>query len=238
MPVEAARVYVGGKWRRVIHCNNCGRQAISAGQGLCRTCYSRWHYAQNKEKYHAAGRRYYHRNLEAQRRRSRKYHACNRAREREYSSRYRQEHPGRRQSIEAAYRERNRERERQRAADYRKEHPGKRRITCKKWYEENKERVFAQARRRGARLHNVPVNDFTVADWQVVLDHYGHRCAYCGGAGPLERDHIIPLSRGGFHTISNIAPACRFCNASKGSRTPAEARMYLWLLPVIIDKSL
>ena len=32
---------------------------------------------------------------------------------------------------------------------------------------------------------------------------------------PLQRDCVLPLSRGGRYTLDNIAPACGSCNASK-----------------------
>lgn len=57
------------------------------------------------------------------------------------------------------------------------------------------------------------------AEWQSILEKHGHRCAYCGrGDLPLEQDHVVPLSRGGRHIASNIVPACKPCNASKGAR--------------------
>ena len=41
-------------------------------------------------------------------------------------------------------------------------------------------------------------------------------CAYCGAVdGPLQRDCVLPLSRGGRYTLGNIVPACDSCNASK-----------------------
>ncbi|ORM37394.1 HNH endonuclease signature motif containing protein [Williamsia sp. 1135] len=41
-------------------------------------------------------------------------------------------------------------------------------------------------------------------------------CAYCGaGDRPLQRDCVLPISRGGRYTLDNIAPACGSCNASK-----------------------
>lgn len=44
-------------------------------------------------------------------------------------------------------------------------------------------------------------------------------CAYCdrsfGEKVVLEIDHIRPLAKGGLHTWSNLAPACRECNQSK-----------------------
>ena len=32
---------------------------------------------------------------------------------------------------------------------------------------------------------------------------------------PLQRDCVLPISRGGRYTLSNMAPACGSCNASK-----------------------
>ncbi|GAA2110762.1 HNH endonuclease signature motif containing protein [Microlunatus panaciterrae] len=41
-------------------------------------------------------------------------------------------------------------------------------------------------------------------------------CAYCGARDtPLQRDCVLPISRGGRYTLGNIAPACGSCNASK-----------------------
>lgn len=40
-------------------------------------------------------------------------------------------------------------------------------------------------------------------------------CMACGLAGPSEVDHIVPVARGGSHTIGNLMPLCRSCNASK-----------------------
>ena len=41
-------------------------------------------------------------------------------------------------------------------------------------------------------------------------------CAYCGATDrPLQRDCVLPISRGGRYTIRNVVPACGPCNASK-----------------------
>jgi 5-methylcytosine-specific restriction endonuclease McrA len=60
------------------------------------------------------------------------------------------------------------------------------------------------------------------------------RCQYC--ATTLVRrdatyDHILPRSRGGRVTWTNIVLACRACNQKKGNRTPSEARMQLLRAP-------
>jgi 5-methylcytosine-specific restriction endonuclease McrA len=49
-------------------------------------------------------------------------------------------------------------------------------------------------------------------------------CAYCWQPieGQPDPDHVIPLSRGGHNTISNVLPVCRPCNTDKRNLTPAE----------------
>ena len=47
---------------------------------------------------------------------------------------------------------------------------------------------------------------------------FNHQCAYCGSAGDLQVEHVIPISKGGGHHLGNIVPACRRCNYSKGDK--------------------
>ncbi len=51
----------------------------------------------------------------------------------------------------------------------------------------------------------------------------GYTCRYCGEmSGPLECDHVIPVSRGGSTTLANLAAACGQCNRSKGAKLLSE----------------
>jgi 5-methylcytosine-specific restriction endonuclease McrA len=60
-------------------------------------------------------------------------------------------------------------------------------------------------------------NDLTTSQWAGIRAAWGG-CAYCGSVNvPLQRDCVLPLSRGGRYTIENIVPACRSCNASKSN---------------------
>jgi 5-methylcytosine-specific restriction endonuclease McrA len=45
------------------------------------------------------------------------------------------------------------------------------------------------------------------------------RCQYCGEETKLTFDHVVPRSRGGDTTWTNIVAACGPCNLKKGSRT-------------------
>ena len=59
----------------------------------------------------------------------------------------------------------------------------------------------------------------------LELRHGNRRCAYCGAAGPLTIDHVIPKSRGGADSKSNMVWCCFICNVRKAARTPEEAGM-------------
>ncbi len=73
----------------------------------------------------------------------------------------------------------------------------------------------ARAARRRSRRVAASGSDLTDADWRRILDAWAC-CAYCGGAGAaLQKDCVLPISRGGRYTLENVVPACRSCNASK-----------------------
>lgn len=68
----------------------------------------------------------------------------------------------------------------------------------------------------------------------------GHLCMYCGkqySEHQLTRDHVLPLSRGGRDTWSNVVSACRSCNHAKGARTPEESDMRLIAVPYVPNRA-
>jgi 5-methylcytosine-specific restriction endonuclease McrA len=70
------------------------------------------------------------------------------------------------------------------------------------------------ARRRKRRMDRV-LHDLTDEQWAALKEAWAG-CAYCGAVDKaLQRDCVLPLSRGGRYTLSNIVPACDSCNASK-----------------------
>ncbi len=61
-------------------------------------------------------------------------------------------------------------------------------------------------------------HDLSPDQWAALQAAWGG-CAYCGATDvPLQRDCVLPISRGGRYTLDNIAPACGSCNASKGNQ--------------------
>lgn len=59
-------------------------------------------------------------------------------------------------------------------------------------------------------------------------------CQYCANKfnnADLTLDHIIPKSRGGQNSWTNLVACCKDCNQIKSNRTPEEARMKLIAKP-------
>ncbi len=70
------------------------------------------------------------------------------------------------------------------------------------------------AKRRKRRMDRVE-HDLTTEQWRALTTAWGG-CAYCAATdAALQRDCVLPISRGGRYTLGNVVPACRSCNASK-----------------------
>lgn len=66
-----------------------------------------------------------------------------------------------------------------------------------------------------------------------------YQCQYCGRRSTelktresLTRDHLIPMSRGGFNAWTNVVTACSSCNTRKANRLPDEIGMQPLHAPV------
>lgn len=103
---------------------------------------------------------------------------------------------------------RNPEARKAKVREYQKAHPEETRRT--KTINGNKRRLKKDA-------GHVPV-------WVVreLFALFNNLCAYCKAAPAQHVDHIMPLSKGGEHIPTNIAPACAHCNLTKSARLPLE----------------
>jgi len=80
----------------------------------------------------------------------------------------------------------------------------------------NKRRTNARRRARQYSYNQIMIT-LTMEQWKMLLEMFDFKCAYCGidiHDQPTQ-DHVIPLSKGGFHTMGNIVPSCQICNSSK-----------------------
>jgi 5-methylcytosine-specific restriction endonuclease McrA len=89
------------------------------------------------------------------------------------------------------------------------------------WYQKNRFEWAGRVTNRRALLSSrvSPSEQLTWDQWIRLIIIWRGRCVYCGCMPDvLTQDHVIPLSRGGTHTMDNIVPACKPCNSSKGNK--------------------
>lgn len=106
-------------------------------------------------------------------------------------------------------------------AKYRATHQEQVQDNRRKWQAAHPEHSQLKKAARRARKLSAERADLTTAQWSAIKQLYGFRCVYCGASPKrLTQDHIIPLSKGGNHTVSNVVPACHSCNSRKWANPP------------------
>ena len=68
---------------------------------------------------------------------------------------------------------------------------------------------------------NIPYRG-VVLTRQNIFKRDGFSCQYCGIGSDLTLDHVLPKSRSGKSTWSNLVTACKSCNSRKGDYLPDE----------------
>lgn len=146
-------------------------------------------HAKNKEHHNQLCRESYARNTEKNRAYARAYYYAHKAEKQEYAAQFRLSHAAYLKTYYLAYA---------------RAHPDK---------------MAEKHQRRRARMHGAQRLTLTEAQWREIKEAFDHRCAYCGRRMQrLEKDHITPVDNHGDYHVHNIVPACRRCNASKGTR--------------------
>jgi len=59
------------------------------------------------------------------------------------------------------------------------------------------------------------------------------QCQYCGSTKQLTIDHVIPRSKGGKTSWTNLVTACNRCNVLKGDKTLEQVSMQLQTEPFV-----
>lgn len=95
----------------------------------------------------------------------------------------------------------------------------------KYWRQNNPDaRKVLEHKRRVLKLSSIPYGyrSLTKEEWQDQVVLFDGKCGYClRPASTME--HILPISKGGSHTIDNVIPCCAECNSKKKDRS-----MLLW----------
>lgn len=64
------------------------------------------------------------------------------------------------------------------------------------------------------------------AEWSEIASRQEWRCAICRRRRKLERDHIVPLSRGGSDYAFNIQGLCKPCNSGKRDKAVSKPTLF------------
>lgn len=172
----------------------------------CKTCkreYQKAYYASNTDRY----RRY-----------AKNWRTTNKTYKAQVDAAYAKAHPDRVAKAKAKYRESHREQLRAASKEY-----GARTKEAKAKYSaeyriRNLDKIaLKEARRRTRKAGN---GVFVILP-KELRKLKTQPCIYCGGKAE-HMDHITPISRGGRHSIGNLAPACAKCNLSKRDKFVVE----------------
>lgn len=140
----------------------------------------------------------------------------------DYFRGWKTENPERKRELNRASRDRHRQAEYAQNRARRAVNKDRYRAMVRDWEKRN---PGALADYRARRRQRKKTGRVTTRDWLRLVRRYDSRCFYCGEAAAMTMDHIVPLSRGGKHTIGNIVPACLSCNSSKHDRFIVEWRV-------------
>lgn len=88
-----------------------------------------------------------------------------------------------------------------------------------RWNQANKDIIRERKMRRKILKMN---NGTFVILPKEIKRLYNSKCIYCGSQKNITLDHIIPLTRGGTHSIGNLQPLCKSCNSSKNNKLMIE----------------
>lgn len=95
----------------------------------------------------------------------------------------------------------------------------------RKWLDENPHLRARQRYESRVSTETAKVSVFEISASAMRQIMRG-ACLYCGSRERLTLDHIVPVSRGGRHSVGNLAVACWSCNMSKGTKTIMEWRVW------------
>lgn len=165
-------------------CSICSDSEVHA-RGYCRSCYNKWHYANNREMHSVKNKKWTRENKEYNVLRNKEWVRDNKKRRSQY--------------IKKRY-WKNKKELREQEREWRNTSRGR------------LARAANEARRRARiRSNSTPSQDINVEYIQKTIGC----CSYCGSTENLSIEHIVPVAKGGDNSLANLTMACMTCNCSK-----------------------
>lgn len=188
-----------------VKCKRCKKVTNRPRRKMCISCYNSWYYKRNRQAIIDCADNWRKNNPE-------KYKALHRKiKKRTWANLSPEEKLAHSRRQESRRSPAERERRKQYARDYYRKTKGT---------QKRKDQSRKAKENRRAKIHSVTC-DLTKKQWEQIKKLYGYKCAYCNRElKKLSQDHVIPISKGGHHTASNIVPSCMPCNRKKGVNSP------------------
>lgn len=111
-------------------------------------------------------------------------------------------------------------------AAWRRNNPDRLRELRAAYYRDNRDKIIAYVSARRVQVRSNP------ADRPALVDFYNSlrtleliQCYWCGKdtkVGDRHGDHVVPISLGGVHAVSNLVCSCVTCNCTKRGMSPEE----------------
>jgi 5-methylcytosine-specific restriction endonuclease McrA len=136
--------------------------------------------------------------------------------------------PGRKSQLSVEWARQNKDRRRETTRQWMEDNAERVVEVRQAWYDANRERVRARGRRnmarRRARKQQNGVEPYTDAELWAQAEAIDWCCYLCGDkiADEWVGEHVLPISRGGADSLSNVMPTCRPCNDRKHATLVAD----------------
>lgn len=126
------------------------------------------------------------------------------------------------------YYKKNSEHIKAKAAQWKKDNPEKIKEIRKANRKKNLNKIRLRSKNKEGRRRSRKRNngEFLILN-KELRKIYSSACVICASTENIAADHIIPIARGGRHSIGNLQPLCNKCNSSKGKKFMSEWKRYL-----------
>ena len=179
--------------------------------------YQAWYRSMHREKAKATTRLWYKQNKDRAQKWGQEYYSKNQDRRRERSRADYHGHLEERKQSRAKWRGENKERIKVQNANWRRLNPEVRLNLARK----------REALKRKGKIGDTKAITAWLKSWRCQLVV---RCFWCQrevSAQECHQDHVMPLAKGGAHSLENLVISCADCNTRKKDKHPDEWRAQL-----------